>query len=554
MVTGDGDTVLRIVMAQLDFLVGDIPGNTRKVIAACRRARTELAADLIVFPELSLTGYPPDDLLLRPRFIELVEEAVATVTREAGDIAAIVGHPARHAGLLYNVATAIRRGEVLGCYRKQHLPNYGVFDEKRYFTSGDAPCVVTLRDIPVGITICEDIWEPGPARQAGTAGARLLVNLNASPFHAGKGFEREVLLVQRAAEAGLPVVYVNLVGGQDELVFDGGSVVMDVDGRVTHRAVTCEEALVPVDFYSTPNGLAPLSGMCAPHLDNVEAVYRVLVTGVRDYINKNHFPGAIIGLSGGIDSALTLAIAVDAIGADRVEVVMLPSRYTSSMSLEDARAEAGALGVASREISIEPAFSAFLDSLQDALHGLPPDATEENIQARCRGVILMALSNKSGRILLTTGNKSEMSVGYATLYGDMAGGFAPLKDVSKLLVYRLAEYRNSLGRVIPERVITRPPSAELAPDQRDADSLPPYAVLDPVLERYIERDESIEQIVAQGFDVDIVSRIAVMVDRNEYKRRQAPPGIRISQRAFGRERRYPITSGYSSAREAREVK
>lgn len=539
---------LRIVMAQLDFLVGAIDANTDKVIAACRQARDELGADAIVFPELALTGYPPEDLLFRPHFIDSVETAVDRLVDEVEGIVAIVGHPLAEAGALYNVASVIGQGEVMASYRKQYLPNYGVFDEKRYFTAGDSPCVIPVNGIPVGVTLCEDIWQPGPARQAAEAGARLLVNLNASPFHAGKGFEREVLLEQRASEAGLPVVYVNLVGGQDELVFDGGSVVLNARGEVTQRVAACVEGLYPVDFQAGTDRVEPVSGECVPHLDAVEAVYQVLVLGVRDYIEKNHFPGAVLGLSGGIDSALTLAIAVDAIGAERIEVVMMPSRYTAAMSLEDARAEAGALGVDYHEISIEPVFKAFLDALEETFAGLPPDTTEENIQARCRGNILMAISNKKGRMLLTTGNKSEMAVGYATLYGDMAGGFAPLKDVPKLMVYRLAEYRNSLGNVIPQRVIDRPPSAELAPDQRDADSLPAYDVLDPILERYIERDQSIEQIAAEGFDPEVVARVAGLVDRNEYKRRQAPPGVRITQRAFGRDRRYPITSGFSGIR------
>ncbi|UCC55308.1 MAG: NAD+ synthase [Gammaproteobacteria bacterium] len=537
---------LRIVMAQLDFPVGAIDANASRVIDACRRARDELAADAIVFPELCICGYPPEDLLLRPHFQEYIEEAVERVTREVRDIVAIIGHPLRQDGALFNVASVISQGAVCASYRKQHLPNYSVFDEKRYFQPGNEACVVPVRDIPVGVTICEDVWEPGPAQQAAAAGARVLINLNASPFHAGKGREREELLQQRTAETGLPVMYVNLVGGQDELVFDGGSLVVSAAGEVTQRAAFCEEQLSPVDF--SMDTVAPLPGDCVAYLEDLEAIYRVLVLGVRDYINKNGFPGAVIGLSGGIDSALTLAIAVDAIGADRVNVVMMPSRYTSAMSLEDARAEAEALQVEYHEISIEPVFSAFLELLREFLAGTRSDATEENIQARCRGVLLMALSNKQHRILLTTGNKSEMSVGYATLYGDMAGGFAPIKDVPKLLVYRLSEYRNRKGRVIPERVITRPPSAELAADQKDEDSLPPYEVLDPILERYIEQDRSVEQIVADGFDGDVVLRIATLVDRNEYKRRQAPPGIRITQRAFGRDRRYPITSGYSNNR------
>jgi NAD+ synthase (glutamine-hydrolysing) len=536
---------LRIVMAQLDFLVGDIHGNADRILDACRHARDEQAADVVVFPELALSGYPPEDLLFRAHFLDHVDEAMARLAREITRVSAIIGHPLRRDGRVYNAASIIRDGEIIAVYRKQQLPNYGVFDEKRYFSPGDSPCVVTLEGIPAGITICEDIWSAGPAMQAARAGARLLINLNASPFHAGKGIEREVLLRQRTQEAGIPVVYVNLVGGQDELVFDGGSVVVNAQGEVTHRAPACEEVLFPVEFEADPDGVRPIPGERVPHTDITEAVYKVLLLGVRDYIRKNHFEGAVIGLSGGIDSALTLAIAVDALGPDKVEAVMMPSRYTAGISLEDARAEAQALGVEYREISIEPVFNAFLAALAESFAGLAPDTTEENIQARCRGVILMAFSNKKGRIVLTTGNKSEMSVGYATLYGDMAGGFAPIKDVPKLLVYRLANYRNSLGGVIPRRVLERPPSAELAPDQKDEDSLPPYNVLDPILERYIEQDRSIEQIVAEGFDVEVVSRVVRMVDRNEYKRRQAPPGIRISRRAFGRDRRYPITSGYT---------
>ena len=534
---------LRIVMAQQDFLVGAIEENAGRIIAACRQA-AGLQADIVVFPELALTGYPPEDLLLRPHFVEDCDAAMQRILREVRRVVAIVGHPVQAGDRLYNTASVIHDGEVVARYRKQHLPNYGVFDEMRYFTPGEAACVITVRDVPVGITICEDIWQEGPVHQAASAGARLLVNLNASPYHAGKGFEREVLLEQRATETGLPVVYVNLVGGQDELVFDGGSLVLDAQGRVVQRAPSCVEGLYPVDFSVAAEGVKPLPGELAPHLDTVESIYRVLVLGVHDYIGKNGFPGVVIGLSGGIDSALTLAIAVDAIGAERVEAVMMPSRYTADISREDARAEAKALGVVYQEISIEPVFRSFLEALAETFRNTEPDATEENIQARCRGTILMALSNKKGRMLLTTGNKSEMSIGYATLYGDMAGGFAPLKDVPKLMVYRLAEWRNTQGSVIPQRVLDRPPSAELAPDQTDEDSLPPYAVLDPILERYIEHDRSIEQIVAGGFDEAVVRRVAGMVDRNEYKRRQAPPGVRITRRAFGRDRRYPITSGF----------
>ena len=535
---------LRIVMAQQNYLVGDIHSNARQILAACVHARDKLGADAIVFPELSLTGYPPEDLLLRPHFIEHVDLAVTSLCRDITGITAVIGYPLREQDALFNVAGVIQDGAV-SVYRKQHLPNYSVFDEQRYFTTGTDACVVWIGDVPVGITVCEDIWEPGPAAQAAAAGAQLLLNINASPYHAGKHDERERLLAGRARQAAIPMMYVNLVGGQDELVFDGGSFVVDAAGQVTTRAPACESGLYPVDF-NVDTAVTPVIGECAQPLPDVAAIYRVLVLGVRDYIDKNHFSGAVLGLSGGVDSALTLALAVDAIGSERVEAVMMPSRYTADMSIEDARAEADALGVEYHVIPIEKPFSSFLEVLDETFAGLEADTTEENIQARCRGIILMAISNKKRKILLTTGNKSEMSVGYATLYGDMAGGFAPIKDVPKLLVYQLCEYRNSLGPVIPQRVLDRPPSAELAADQKDEDSLPPYEVLDPLLERYIERDESIEQIIAAGFDAAVVKRVAGLVEQNEYKRRQAPPGIKITQRAFGRDRRYPITSGYQN--------
>ena len=534
-------TDLRVVMAQLNFIVGDIHSNAEKIITASKHARDELSADAIVFPELALTGYPPEDLLLRAHFIEQVETAVERICREVKGITVITGYPLEQAGDLYNAAGVMQDGSVVDVYKKQRLPNYSVFDEKRYFKAGTTACVVSIKNIPVGITICEDIWEAGPASQAAEAGAGLLININASPFHAGKQAQREQLVAERARETGLPIMYVNLIGGQDELVFDGASFIVSHEGQLMQRAPACADGLYPVDFQCGQN-IVPLSAERALPREHVAAIYEVLVLGVRDYINKHHFSGAVIGLSGGIDSALTLAIAADAIGADKVEAVMMPSRYTAEMSTEDAHAEAEALGVSYDSISIESPFGAFLDVLEETFAGMETDTTEENIQARCRGIILMAISNKKRRILLTTGNKSEMSVGYATLYGDMAGGFAPIKDVPKLLVYQLAEYRNSVTPVIPQRVLDRPPSAELAPDQKDADSLPPYEVLDPILECYIELDESIEQITARGFDEETVARIARMVDLNEYKRRQAPPGVRISQRSFGRDRRYPITA------------
>ncbi len=538
---------LRLVMAQCNLMVGGIPANTERVIEAALYARDALKADLIVFPELTLTSYPPEDLLLRPGFQELVDAALVRIRRQVAGIHLLVGHPEVTGAGRFNSASLIRDGEVVARCRKHHLPNYSVFDEKRYFVSGEGYCVADVGGIALGVTICEDIWMPEAPRLAADAGAKLLVNLNASPFHTGKGGEREAEVANRVRETGCPVVYVNLVGGQDELVFDGESFVLDSAARTVVRAPAFEEGLFAVDFERREDRVEPVAGVLTARQKELPSIYQCLVLGVRDYIEKNGFKGAIIGLSGGVDSALTLAVAVDAIGAERVEAVMMPSRYTAEMSIEDARAEAEALAVDYRVIPIEPAFNSFLGVLADAFAGTQPDVTEENIQARCRGVVLMALSNKQGRILLTTGNKSEMSVGYATLYGDMAGGFAPIKDVPKLLVYRLCAYRNSIAPVIPQRVLERPPSAELAPDQKDEDTLPPYSVLDPILEGYIEKDLGIDELIRQGFDAATVQRVATMVDRNEYKRRQAPPGVRISRRAFGRDRRYPITSGYLQA-------
>ena len=535
---------LRVALAQLNLLVGDVAGNVAKAAAAILRARDELQAHVIVFPELTLSAYPPEDLLLRPGLHRQVLRGLETLKRQISGIDVVIGYPSPGPEGLYNSASLIRDGAVVATYHKQHLPNYSVFDEKRYFQVGREAAVVSIRGVSVAITICEDLWQPGPMAQAQAAGASMMLNLNASPFHAIKGGEREAVLRQRLAEAPMPVVYVNQVGGQDELVFDGESFVMAADGRVVVRGRPFVEEIYTADFEVGANGVRPLPGMIHEHLPQAESVYRALVLGVRDYIEKNGFQGAVIGLSGGVDSALTLAIAVDAIGAERVEAVMMPSRYTAAMSIEDARAEAQSLGVEHHIISIEPAFRAFLDSLKGEFAGTAEDTTEENIQARCRGVILMAISNKKSKILLTTGNKSELAVGYATLYGDMAGGFAPIKDVPKTMVYALARYRNAVAPVIPQRVLDRPPSAELRPDQKDQDSLPPYDILDPILEMYVELDKSAEEIVAAGFDAETVSRVVAMVNRNEYKRRQAPPGVRVTRRAFGRDRRYPITSGY----------
>ena len=535
---------MRIALAQFDFPVAAVEANAAQVIERASHARDALAADLILFPELTLTGYPPEDLLLRDELYPRLEAALgqmATATR-ASDV--VLGLPERSAdGRRFNAAVLLRDGAVAARYHKWRLPNYGVFDEKRYFEAGDRPCLVEVAGCRLALTLCEDLWGEGPMAAAAQAGAELVLNLNASPFHLAKGHQREATLRARQREAALPIAYANLVGGQDELVFDGESFVIAADGNVTHRFGAFEEGLLVADFERAASGALvprPSRALAAP-LEPEESVWRALVRAVRDYVDKNGFPGALIGLSGGIDSALTLAIAVDALGAERVEAVLLPSRYTQPMSLEDARRQAERQGVAHRTLSIEPTFTALLETLQEPFAGLPVDTTEENLQARCRGVLLMALSNKSGRIVLTTGNKSEMAVGYATLYGDMAGGFAVLKDVPKTLVYRLARWRNRDREVIPKRVIERPPSAELAPDQKDSDSLPPYELLDAIIEQYVEQDASIEAMVAAGLDRATVERVVRLIDRNEYKRRQAAPGPRITHRAFSRDRRYPIT-------------
>jgi len=534
---------LRIAIAQLNLLVGDVPGNVAKMISAAQRARDELKAQAVVFPELALTGYPPEDLLLRPDLTARVETGLGELMAATRGIDVVAGYPRRQHGNLYNAAVILRDGSFQSAYYKHCLPNYSVFDEKRYFAEGAGACVATIGGVPVGLTVCEDMWEGQPVDESVRAGARLIININASPYHRNKHQERYQVVGAAARRNRVPVVYANLVGGQDELVFDGESFAVDAAGSIVWRAPSFVEGLYSVDFECAPDPV-PLAGELAPERSEEEAVYAALVLGVRDYVQKNGFPGVVIGLSGGIDSALTLCIAVDALGAECVQAVMMPSRYTASMSLEDARAQATALGVRYSIIPIEPMFEAFLAALAEEFKGLARNATEENIQARVRGVLLMAISNKTGRMVLTTGNKSEMSVGYATLYGDMAGGFGAIKDVPKTLVYRLAAYRNLRGAIIPQRVIERPPSAELAPDQKDTDSLPPYAVLDPILERYVEHDQSIAEIVTAGFDEATVRRVLHMVDRNEYKRRQAAPGVRITPRAFGRDRRYPITSGY----------
>ena len=539
---------LRIALAQLNLFVGDVSGNTQHVLDAAARARDELHADLVLMPELSLSGYPPEDLLFHTGLRRQVETALARVREETRGITAMVGYPEYADGGIYNAAAVVRDGRLLASYRKQELPNYKVFDEKRYFRDGKETKIVELNGIRIALLICEDIWEPAPAIAAHAAGAQLIVVINGSPYSLGYQERRETVVRERVRDTGLPVVYVNLLGGQDELVFDGGSFVMNAAGEVVQRVAPFVQSITPVDIDLTDGKAVPRPAHIEPLLSEEASVYGALVLGVHDYVEKHRFPGVVLGLSGGVDSALTLAIAVDALGADRVHVVMMPSRYTSQMSLDDAALQARTLGVRYDVISIEGMFESTLGALREVFAGREPDTTEENIQARIRGVLLMAISNKTRRMLVTTGNKSEMAVGYATLYGDMNGGFAPIKDCSKMLVYRLANYRNGIApagtKVIPQRVIDRPPSAELRPDQKDSDSLPPYEILDAILELFIEDDLSVDEITARGFDRATVGRVLEMVKRNEYKRRQAPPGVRISDRAFGRDWRYPITSGY----------
>jgi len=536
---------ITVALAQLDLVVGDVAGNTARIIAHAERARDELQAGLVVFPELGICGYPPEDLLFHSGLRWRVEAALDDIRTRVRGIAILVGYPEYRDDNIYNACAVFLDGKPLAQYRKQLLPNYRVFDEKRYFTAAREAAVFTLSGIRIGLSICEDVWGPAPLAASRAAGAEVVVAINGSPYELDSQQHREDVVRQRVSEVGIPVVYVNMVGGQDELVFDGGSFAMDAAGEIRFRAEAFREGLFRVELNGTASGVNPLQGEVAGLASAERSVYDALVCGTRDYVGKHGFPGALLGLSGGVDSALCLAIACDALGADRVRAVMMPFRYTSVMSREDAATQAATLGVRYDVIPIEPMYTAITRQLRDVFAGREEDVTEENIQARCRGLLLMAISNKTGRMLLSTGNKSEMAVGYATLYGDMAGGFAPIKDCSKSMVYRLARYRNTLGEAIPERVIARPPSAELRPGQKDSDSLPDYSVLDPILEAFIEDDLSVEEIVGRGFDRKVVVRVLEMVKRNEYKRRQAPPGIRISSRAFGRDWRYPITSRYT---------
>jgi len=533
-----------VALAQLDLVVGDVKGNTERILESAVRARDQLQADLVVFPELSICGYPPEDLLFHAGLRHAVERSLEEIRAGLKGIAVLVGFPEYQGEEIFNSCAVIANGKYLCHYRKRCLPNYAVFDEERYFTAGKSPSVFKLNGIRIGLNICEDIWRQAPVSSSRSAGAEVIVAINGSPYQTRSQENRERAAAARVAESNIPIVYLNMVGGQDELVFDGGSFAMSAEGRVHFRAPPFEEGLYRVVLRASGSGVEPEQGEVIEPLPIDASVYHALVAGTRDYVRKHGFPGVIIGLSGGIDSALVTAVACDAIGADKVRAVMMPFRYTSTISQEDAAEQAEVLGFRYDVVPIAPIYDATVRQLGTIFAGREADVTEENIQARCRGMILMAISNKTGRMLLTTGNKSEMAVGYATLYGDMAGGFAPIKDCYKTLVYRLSRYRNTLGDAIPGRAITRAPSAELRPGQKDSDSLPDYAVLDPILEAFIEKDMSVDEITALGFDRATVVRVLQMVKHNEYKRRQAPPGIRISSRAFGRDWRYPITSGY----------
>ena len=551
---------MKIAIAQMNVTVGDIARNVARIVDFAERARAG-GADAVVTPELAVCGYPPEDLLLRDDFMQSCADAIDDIVRRVHGITLIVGHPRRARAARYNSASVIRDGKVLCVYDKHNLPNFTVFDEERYFEPANEPCVVTFDGVRfgvdiayepaqadrkaasgarLGINICADTWDAHAPRAARDAGATVLLVPNASPYHINKQDMRYHVMRERVAETGLAIVYANLVGGQDELVFDGASFVMSADGRVTHQMPAFREAL---GFVEISNG-APVPGEIAPRLETEAEVYEALKLGVRDYVSKNGFPGVVLGLSGGIDSALTLAIATDALGAAKVRAVMMPSRYTAPIGREDARTQADTLGVRYTEIPSAPLFDAYLASLAGEFKGLPEDTSEENLQSRIRGTLLMAISNKTGAIVLTTGNKSEMGTGYSTLYGDMAGGFAVLKDIDKMLVYRLARYRNGISPVIPARVLERAPSAELRAGQTDQDSLPPYPVLDAILEAYVQGDTDPADIVAQGYSREDVERVTGLVRLSEYKRRQAPIGVRITSRGFGKDWRYPVTNRF----------
>lgn len=535
---------LTVALAQLNMLVGDIEGNAQKIITTTGE-QADAGADLVVFPELALTGYPPEDLLLRPDLMVRVNAQLDLIAQVSHKTAVLVGHPWPEDGTLYNALSVYAEGRLLIRYYKQKLPNYGVFDELRYFSAGDKNALLELNGVRLGLLICEDLWFDAPVDALHAAGAEVIVSINASPYDQEKPQVRQRLLEGHCRRTGLPLLYLNQIGGQDELVFDGCSKVFNAQGEMTHRLAAFAEQVEQVSLHKQQDVLT-ITPMAQPAVAQglLAQTYQALVLAVRDYVTKNGFQGAVLGLSGGIDSALTLAIAVDALGADKVQAVMMPFRYTADISVADAKEEADLLGIEFDIVSIEPMFDAFMQQLAPMFAGTERDTTEENLQARCRGVMLMALSNKRRRLVLTTGNKSEMAVGYATLYGDMAGGFDVLKDVPKTLVFQLSEYRNTLSYVIPQRVIDRPPSAELAPDQVDQDSLPPYDILDAILHAYVEQDKSVADLVAMGFEEEVVRKVIRLVDINEYKRRQAAVGPRITARNFGKDRRYPITSGF----------
>ena len=550
---------LKVVMAQLDLIVGDIDSNTELLLSSARRAIAEFEADLIAFPELTLTGYPPEDLLLRPSLQPRISNAIDQILAADLNIYLVFGHPLKEGDSLFNALSIIKGGKLLATYRKQCLPNYLVFDERRYFDAGSEPLVMEIAGSNIAFNICEDMWESAPIELVKSRCADLLININASPFSINKLSERQRLLKQQSIKGGFPIIYVNLVGGQDELVFDGGSMAIAATGECKYLAPRFEEGLYLVDIGlekkdddSTRHASSSLtidSYNIAPPMSMEAEVYSSLVIGVRDYVEKNKFSGVVLGLSGGIDSALTLAIAVDALGAAQVHAVMMPFEFTSQLSLDAAAEQANTLAVNYQVIPISNIYNAFIESLKVEFNGTQVDVSEQNIQARCRGVLLMAISNKKGYLVLTTGNKSEIAVGYSTLYGDMAGGFDVLKDVAKSLVYRLATYRNreyvaEVREAVPQQVIDRPPSAELAADQIDQDSLPPYDILDEILEMYVEKDFSAVDIIAAGFDELVVKKVLRLVDLNEHKRRQSPIGVRLTQRGFGRDRRYPITNAW----------
>ncbi len=538
---------ITIALAQIHMTVGDVPGNTRRVIETAQRARDQLHAQLVVFPECTLSGYPPEDLLFHKGLRRQVASGLNTLAQELKGVQVLVGYPEYTERGIYNSLTLIGGGKQSVNYRKRHLPNYAVFDEERYFLAGDEAKTIDVGGIKLGLSVCEDIWHAGTLEAAHDIGSEALIITNGSPYEIGSQSRRRALLAERISDCAIPIIYLNLIGGQDELVFDGGSMALDATGKTVFQAPQFEEGVYPLELRAGPDGVEVVPAEICPDLAKAESAYRAIVLGVHDYVINHGFPGVIIGLSGGIDSALTLAIAVDALGADRVQAVMMPSRFTADISIEDAAEQARTMAVQYDVLPIEDIFGSVLDTLAPLFAGLPADTTEENIQARSRGIILMAISNKTGKMLLTTGNKSETAVGYATLYGDMAGGFAPIKDCSKTLVYELARYRNGLGPVIPDRVLAREPSAELSDNQKDSDSLPPYDILDPILEALIEENLSVDEISERGFERAIVGKVLAMVQRNEYKRRQAPPGVRISSRAFGRDWRYPITSGYKAS-------